>query len=792
MLLAKRVFLLTIISLLIMLSLSAGSLYALENTETAAEEVSFRMAPISRDFLEQVKGSDSDLFILALSDEYPLGYMPAPQVRDDEESSFLLGYSGQPASFDLRDTGRLTPIRHQCKFSSCWAFASYSSLESYLMPTRAYDFSENNLMQLHGFDASPEDGGNEYISMAYLARWSGPVSEADDPYPNFPANPNLDPLLHIQQVEFIPRDAGQIKQTLLDNGALYSAMNWNYNPLYFNEVTSAYYYNGGEKLNHAITIVGWDDNYSKDNFKITPPGDGAWIVRNSWGTSWGNEGYFHMSYHDTHAGARVVAFHNAEPTNNYSRIYQHDPLGWVRSYGAVGIDTIHAANIFNALADEDLAAVSTYAVRPGKNFRVQIYSGVEAGKPNSGKLMLTQSGTLNRAGYHTIKLDKVVPLKKGELFSVAIRYNTPSYDYPLPIECIVNNYSSAAQANPGESFISSDGVSWGDLTTRVPNANACIKAFTVEKTISQGALKVTIIPEGARVSGAEWSINGSDSWHNSGDELALDAGTYTITFRDLAHWHKPGDLDLKVTEGETKNYTAVYSKKSYNIVLSADPNHSGTVSGSDSYEYDEEITVVAKAAAGFSFVNWTEGGTVVSEKTDYTFTVAQDRTLVANFETTDSGSDYDSDSDSDTDSGPDSDSDPDSDSSSDSDSDSDPGSDSNPDPDSNVPVYIYYETSDGDLVRADFQKAENDLFRPNPDRRLINAIREKLREAFQNRKAIYVVAESKRVIDYLKAAAEGLTYFEAYNNPDYRAAPQYPTKELIINLITGREEEKGL
>ncbi len=110
-----------------------------------------------------------------------------------------------------------------------------------------------------------------------------------------------------------------------------------------------------------------------------------------------------------------------------------------------------------------------------------------------------------------------------------------------------------------------------------------------------------------------------------------------------------------------------------------------------------------------------------------------------------------------------------------------------------IPKYIYYENAAGDLVRADFQQAENDLFKPDPDRRLINAIRDALiRRAFQNRKAIYVADEAGRVVDYARASSDGLTYIEAYNNSDYLVAPQNPVKELVINPLTGEHEEREL
>ena len=189
--------------------------------------------------------------------------------------------------YDLRTLGKLSPIRNQGQDGNCWAFASIASLESSLLPGEKYDFSENNEKNLHGFGVPINLGGNDFMATAYLARWSGPVSEAADPYSyGNTVSPSGVPVeKHVQEVFFIPTrreplDNDLIKSAVRQYGAVYSTLR--YEASSYSQRTASYYYSGSGAFNHAIDIVGWDDGYSSANFDNPPPGNGGFFARRIW------------------------------------------------------------------------------------------------------------------------------------------------------------------------------------------------------------------------------------------------------------------------------------------------------------------------------------------------------------------------------------------------------------------------------------------------------------------------------------------------------------------------------
>jgi C1A family cysteine protease/alpha-D-ribose 1-methylphosphonate 5-triphosphate synthase subunit PhnH len=461
-------------------------------------EPKIQEAPVNPVYQGSVNGVKAGYSIKENGKERGLGYLASPVDKshlkglkikknvgllalDPVEGSGDAGILSFPATFDLRTLGRVSPVKDQGSCGSCWAFATYGSGESTTLPGALYDFSENNLKNAAGFDYGSCAGGNADMSAAYLARWAGPVSEASDPYvaSSTTSPAGLPAVRHPQEIYYLPArasatDNDNIKTALQAYGAVYSA--FYYTGTSFNSGTQSYYYSGSSGSNHAIAIVGWDDAYPATKFSAAPAGNGAFIVKNSWGSSWGSGGYFYLSYYDTNIGKDNAVF-TSEVTTNYDRVYQYDPLGWTSGLG-YGSDTASFANVYTAAASENLAAVSFYTPGGNANYQVSVYLNPTSGPINPAGAATTLSGTIPLPGYHTIPLSTPVALTSGQKFSIVVRLQTPGYNYPVSLESPISGYSSAATSAAGQSYISSAGTTWTDLTSYYTGRNVCVKGFT--------------------------------------------------------------------------------------------------------------------------------------------------------------------------------------------------------------------------------------------------------------------------------------------------------------------------
>ena len=364
-----------------------------------------------------------------------------------------------------------------------------------------FDFSEWNMATNtsyyaeDGFDTcTATQGGNYTMATAYLARWDGAVQESNDSYPSYNGNPSAlyrerESDYHVQEVIWLPKrtsftDNDEIKNAIVKYGAVYGSylVNWNY---YTDNKTNYYFpdYGSGSVGGHAVAIIGWDDNYPASKFGNTPPGNGAFICKNSYGPNSGENGFFYISYYDKYIGIRsgCAAVTSLERNTNYNKIYQYDPLGAVATVGYYK-NSIYGANIFPQKGqylsnDEILRAVSFYTYEKNTSYEVFVIENYNSSNSLSRMGTAVATGTIEEMGYHTIKLNSAVELKAGTRFAVVVKLSVSSGNARVFLEYPVSGYSSEARANSDESYYSSNGTSWTDAGAG-NNANICIKAFT--------------------------------------------------------------------------------------------------------------------------------------------------------------------------------------------------------------------------------------------------------------------------------------------------------------------------
>ena len=389
-----------------------------------------------------------------------------------------------PAAFDLRDYNKINKTRDQGEQGSCWAFAANAALESRLLPGEQWDFSEDHMIRNNGFYDESAEGGDYFMAVAYLAAWKGPVPEDHDPYNDGATNPDAAVVKHLQNVVFLEDgDFETIKKMVYTYGAVESSIHVGIvdgqyiDETYYNRNQYSYCYDGTEEANHEIVIIGWDDAYSKDNFNTGAYQDGAFICLNSWGSEFGDNGIFYISYDDSYIGKIAEVYSGVEGSDNYNHIYQTDEHGWV---GRMGFEepTAFFANVYTAEGAEELKAVSFYATDVNTSYNVYVVPGYSSTENLLNARELCATGSMDYAGYYTVALDKTYALNAGERFAVIVEINTPGSKHPVAIEMDAGDGRTNSIVLEGhESYISSNGRSW-DNTQSESGCNVCLKAFT--------------------------------------------------------------------------------------------------------------------------------------------------------------------------------------------------------------------------------------------------------------------------------------------------------------------------
>lgn len=465
-------------------------------------------------------------------------------------------------------TDKYPANRNQGIYGTCWAFSALglaefdlindnSSVVSNSFTKDSIDFSELQLVYFtYNFVTDPlggtigdsatyykenssekygylSRGGNYDIASRRLSQWIGVVDEKDVPYENAynVLQNGLESSLaygnnaaHLENTYLIniKENPSEVKKQIMEHGA--AGIMYNHSKSGANYAINTYYDTDRTGGGHAVMVVGWDDDYSKNNFEgnVKPSNDGAWLVRNSWGPNYFS--YFWMSYETVSLSDTAWIF-DFEEKDGYDNNYQVDSAVAASKLisqentdpfkGAAGstdvTDNTHVCNIFNVTAKdgvrtETLKAVSL-SMRETSNvsYKIEIYTDVpyddyqKIYRPEQGNLQTkaTTTGKTTYCGYYTIPLANEVELKPGTNYAVAVTVDKTALDYEVAVgECSAEDTNKiiwdcrASQAD-GKSmwYANYMGKPWATWA----RGNFCIKAFTsnnyeVIKDISQATI----------------------------------------------------------------------------------------------------------------------------------------------------------------------------------------------------------------------------------------------------------------------------------------------------------------
>lgn len=582
---------------------------------------------------------------------------------------------------DMASVSYIPAIRNQNPYGTCWAHAAIGALEINVLKQHpelksTINLAENQLVYYsnhagldkyglltgdnyawinnntgHDDDNEFQAGGNEWMAIPALNSWKAGSQESGILVYNSTNNDEIivnglpaqyasdSSYVHVTDTKEIslPVSGGSnfsdkmtdTKNAIMKYGSV--AISY-YSASKYSTGYNIYAYEKPASTNHAVLFVGWDDNYSKDNFVTgpngeKPEGDGAWIMRNSWDTWWGDSGYSYVSYYDKSIYYTGHIITGVLASEDYAHIYQYDEAG----QASVPINAGQSvANIYQVQdSAQTLEAISTYIYTSNANVKVDIYTNLtDLTNPLSGTKAATVTKSTDYPGVYRIKLDEPVYMYKDTYFSVVISGANNTY-VSIAVDRTFSNsavYSGNVVNHRGESFwISSNGArDFADING-YEHTNASIKALTNDAeyvapvlpsaiTFAESRMTLdlssstdvkgvtlypTVSPANTYNKALSWSSSDSDvaTVDSAGIVKPVGVGTATITATSVVDPSITGTIEVSVEKKVTgvrfsTTYYYVYVGQSVTWEMEYSPAGASNCETAVWASSDESVAVV--------------------------------------------------------------------------------------------------------------------------------------------------------------------------------------------------------
>ena len=495
-------------------------------------------------------------------------YAYEPSYCEEKESNrkgVLYASSKQSRYFAVDEKLVITP-QDQGSNGTCWAFSAMSVVETNAIKNKAgsKNYSEAHLIygvigggysdnagKFNKYNTDDLNGGTLYFAPTYFFNNKGMLLENEYKYSkvfkritnnSYPSGKNyitvgsFELYSNNKYAACTTNDINMIKERIIKDGSVQATMYMN--SALFNDKAKDYYLtttSNSSYANHGVVIVGWDDNISKSKFKGATR-NGAWIVKNSWGSAWSKDGYFYISYDDNFI-CSDLAFYSGVTNKTFNNSY--------RTAEMVGETTVRSDSTKVTVASiikkntTKYETIKRVSLAVNKNLSYKVYLSKSLNKDNNSDWIFLGEGTASLRGIKSIEVNTQVAVNKD--YMIIVEYESLANDNVyLPMMCDNSYYTRNTTYSANLNFKKVGNEAWTDMYNTIIGSSYKIKCspniyvYTDNTTVANS---ITVDkPE------IELDVNETEN-------LVIKFNPTNIALTDLL-WESSNNNVVKVNNGE--------------------------------------------------------------------------------------------------------------------------------------------------------------------------------------------------------------------------------------------------